>query len=48
MKTAATLATITVLALAGTSLADTVNARFTGVSPGQSVTMRLDGHNINT
>ncbi len=48
MKTAATLATVAVAAFAGTSLADTVNATFTGVSPGQSVTMRLNGNNINT
>lgn len=48
MKLTSTLATLTVAALAGTTFADTDNARFTGVSPGQSVTMRLDGNNINT
>ena len=44
----ATLAAVTVAALAGSAFADTVNAKFTGVSPGQTVTMRLDGHSFNT
>ncbi|MDP1661036.1 MAG: hypothetical protein Q8L55_03890 [Phycisphaerales bacterium] len=48
MKITTTLATLAVAAFAGTTFADTVNATFTGVSPGQSVTMRLSGNNINT
>jgi hypothetical protein len=48
MKLGTTLVALTVATLAGTTLADTVNATFTGVSPGQSVTMRLNGNNINT
>jgi hypothetical protein len=48
MKNATILATMTVAALAGTTLADTINARFTGVSPGQTVSVRYDGHNMNT
>ena len=48
MNKTITLAALSVAAIAGTSLADTINATFTGVSPGQSVTMRLNGNNINS
>lgn len=48
MKTAAVLAATTVAALAGTTLADTINAQFTGVTPGQNVSIRYDGDNMNT
>lgn len=48
MKMTSAFAVLAVAALAGTTLADTINATFTGVSPGQSVTMRLDGNNINS
>lgn len=43
-----TLAIIAVATLAGTTFADTINATFTGVTPGQSVGLRLSGHNMNT
>lgn len=48
MKLANTLAVLAVAAAAGTSLADTINATFTGVSPGQSVGIRINGNNENT
>jgi len=42
------LAALAVAAVSGAAFADTINARFTGVSPGQSVTMRLNGNDMNT
>ena len=48
MKNTAILACTAVAALAGTTLADTINATFTGVSPGQGVSLRLNGNNMNT
>lgn len=48
MKNATILAAVTVAAFAGTALADTINATFTGVSPGQGVSIRYDGNNMNT
>ena len=42
------LTTLAVAAFAGTALADTINATFTGVSPGQGVSIRINGDNMNT
>ncbi|MBY0308678.1 MAG: Cys-Gln thioester bond-forming surface protein [Phycisphaerales bacterium] len=48
MNRFATLTALTVAACAGTTLADTINGTFTGVSPGQAVSVRLNSTDMNT
>ncbi|MFT3686730.1 MAG: Cys-Gln thioester bond-forming surface protein [Phycisphaerales bacterium] len=39
---------VAVATLAGSAFAETINGTFTGVSPGQSISIRFNGHNSNT